>query len=70
MTRRKIAKTVIEIQAQIESETKLAKTIPPRKASENHISGSCVVSRSCMRFDAGVFAACIDGFHHSIELHG
>src|SRR5687768_16174092 len=31
---------------QIERETKLARTIPPRKASENHISGSWV-SCSC-----------------------
>ena len=65
-----MARTVREIQTQIESETRLAKTIPARKTSENHINGSCVVSRSDMRLDVGGLAACIDGIHDSIELHG
>ena len=55
---------------QIEREIKLARTIPARNASENHISGSFVVNCSCMRLDAEELAACIDVFHHSIELMG
>ena len=55
---------------QIEREIKLAKTMPARKASENHISGSCVVNCSCMRLDVDELAACIVVFHHSIELKG
>ena len=58
------------VHIQIEREAKLARTIPARNASENHISGSCVVSRSWIGLDVGGFAACIDGFHDSIELDG
>ena len=55
------------IHIQIESETKLPKTIPVRKTSEIHISGGCVVN--CSRTeDVGGFAACIDVFYHSMEL--
>ena len=55
------------VHIQIERETKLARTIPARNASENHISGSWV-NCSCMRLDVEGVAACIDVFHHSIEL--
>src|SRR5687768_479955 len=54
---------------QIEREIKLARTIPMRNASENHISGSWV-SCSCMRLGLEGIAACIVVFHHSIELKG
>ena len=50
-----MATMVMEIQVHTESESRLAKTIPAMKASENHISGSCVVSRSGMRDAKGGF---------------
>src|SRR4026208_1594033 len=65
---RRSAKTKRAIHTKIWRDTRLARTIPARKASENHTSGSRVVSCSCMRLRGGVSAACIDVFHHSIEF--
>ena len=42
--------------------TRLARTMPPRKASENHTSGSRVVNCSSIRLEVGGFAACIVSF--------
>ena len=58
------------IQTKMCRESRLAKTIPARKASENHTKGSRVVSCSCIRLGGEVFATCIVIFHHSIELNG
>src|SRR5688572_22665374 len=56
-------------QAQRGRETSLAKIIPARKASENHINGRCVVNWSCNRdADIGRLAACISAFHDSINF--
>jgi hypothetical protein len=63
-------KTARPIQPQNEKETRLARTIPPRKASENHISGSRVINDSGMRVVVEGFTACIVVFHHSIEFIG
>src|SRR6266511_1101895 len=58
---RKMAKTVSAIQTQMENDTRLARTIPARKASENHISGSRDIC-SCTRFHVRGFVACIVPF--------
>jgi hypothetical protein len=65
-----IETTISAIQTKIWKERRLAKTIPAKKASENHTSGSRVVSCSCKRLIVEGFAACIGVFHHSIELIG
>ena len=66
--RRRMASAAEASQVQSDRETRLPRTIPVRKTSENHISGGCVVKRS--RKDVGGFAACIDAFYHSMELDG
>jgi len=54
---------------QMDKETRLARTIPARNASENHISGRCVVNWSCnCDADVGGLAACIGAFHDSINF--
>jgi hypothetical protein len=60
---------VMEIQTETESETRLAKMIPAMKASENHISGSCVVSRSGMRGAEGGLIAVPIGFPLFMTAH-
>jgi hypothetical protein len=67
---RRIVTIISAIQTKMCREIRLASTIPARNASENHISGSRVVSCSCMRLDMGELAACIVVFHDSIELNG
>ena len=46
-------------QAQTGRDTRLARIIPAMNASENHISGRCVINCSGIRLVVGGFAACM-----------
>ena len=59
--RRKMARTVNPAHADVGNGARLAKMIPARKASENHIKGSRETSSS-MRLKIEGFAACIVPF--------
>jgi hypothetical protein len=59
MINKKMEKAVSAIHVQMGTVTRLARTIPARKRSENHRSGSREVKDSGMRPRLEGFAACI-----------